>query len=122
MKAAFIIFTTHLLIFISYPDTTILGLIYLFISMLISTMFYYLIRSFITIQTHITRFAINFIAYIIMLLSILINYPQSDSLSLLYKIYTGRIPNRLTIYRGFKKLGIDFAFLLRRGKNDTNPF
>ncbi len=114
--AAFIIFITYFLIFVSYPDTTPLGPSYLFILMLISIIFYYIIKPSFIKLTYNTKLTINLLAYTIMLLFILISYPQSDSKSVLYKIITGKLPDRLTVWRGLKRLGIDFPFILKVGK------
>lgn len=114
--AIIIIFFTHLLIFLSYPETTPLGPSYMFISIIISSIFYYLIRPLIIKQTENISFTIKLIMWLILLFITLINYPQKDSRAVLLKIYYGELPNRLTIYRGFKKIGIDAYFLLTLDK------
>lgn len=111
-----VIIIIHIAVFVSYPDTTPLGPTYLFISMIISSIFYYLLKPLLKKQTPSVQFYLNFALLIILILFTVINYPQSDSKSVIYKIYTANLPNRLTIYRGFKKLGIDANFILRDKK------
>ncbi|MCX7641711.1 MAG: hypothetical protein N2Z20_03660 [Elusimicrobiales bacterium] len=109
-----LIFLTHIIIFISYPDTTPLGPSYMFISFIISTAFYYLIKPKLLVQIPIISSFLKLLMWLILFITILINYPQKDSKSVMYKIYQGQLPTRLTIYRGFKKLGIELNFILMR--------
>jgi hypothetical protein len=39
-------------------------------------------------------------------------YPQKDGLSVYSKIIEGKFPDRFSIYRGLKSLGIDYPSIL----------
>lgn len=114
--ALILIIISHLIIFVCYPETTPLGPSYLFISIIISSIFYYLTRP--LFRKTSKSFSVNtkFIMWLLLIFFTLINYPQNDNKSVLSKILDGNFPRKIDIYRGFKKIGMDATFILMGGK------
>lgn len=110
--AVTLIIITHLIIFISYPDTTPLGPSYMFISIILSSMFYYLIKPSLKKTSKSFSFNIKIVMWLSLLFFTIINYPQKDNKSVLSKILKAQFPKKIDLYRGFKKIGIDAPFIL----------
>lgn len=104
--------STHIIFLITYPDTTFMGPMYLFISFLLWSSFFYLMKTAIIRFSRDTKITIFTIIYIIMLLSIMSFYPQKDGLSVYSKVIEGKFPDRFSIYRGLKSFGIDYPSIL----------
>jgi len=106
----------HILPVILYPETTVLGPTYLFVSFLLWSAFFLLLKSsFYKLSTKTSSFIFIVIA-IAMLLSIMFFYPQRNNKPVFYKILDEEYPDRFTIYRGFKKLGINIPQILTEKK------
>ncbi|MEF3280038.1 MAG: hypothetical protein K6357_03635 [Elusimicrobiota bacterium] len=113
-----IIFLTHFIALILYPDTTFLGVIYLSISALLwfgfSSLFSFSILRF---NTTVKSFLLTTI-YLIMLLSIMLCYPQKDGKSVIGKIADEQYPDRFSLYRGFKQLGLPSNWIIGNTKKE----
>lgn len=109
-------FITHISFLITYPDTTFLGHIYLFISFLLWSSFMTLFKISSNGLSQGARSTILTILYIISIITTSYLYPQKDGKSVYLKITNGDFPDNLRLYRGFKKIGIEFDFLLKEKK------
>jgi hypothetical protein len=106
----------HISALVLYPETTVLGPTYLFVSFLLWSAFFLLLKSsFYKLSTKTSSFIFIVIA-IAMLLSIMFFYPQRNNKPVFYKLLDEEYPDRFTIYRGFKKLGINIPQILPEKK------
>ena len=106
----------HLSVLVFYPETTVLGPTYLFVSFLLWSAFFCLLKSsFYKLSGKTVSFIFTVIA-IAMVLSVMFFYPQRNNKPVFYKLLDEEYPDRFTIYRGFKKLGIDFPQILSEKK------
>jgi hypothetical protein len=97
---------THIIVYLSYPDTTAFGLGYLLASNLLWICFFMLLNFSIRNLKEFTQYLIRFITYFIMLFITLSYYPQIDGKSVYDKIIDGKYPNRYSFYRGLRRFGI----------------
>jgi hypothetical protein len=99
----FVVFT-HILIYFSYPDTTLFGFAYLFASNLLWIGFFGFLNISIRNLNYFTRSFLKFFFYFIMLYITIIFYPQRDGKSVFDKIADGKYPDKYSFYRGYRGL------------------
>lgn len=115
MTAVFIILF-HILVYITYPETTIFGIGYLIMSTFISIFVYYSLKNLFRLTNHKNLIVMRIIFFTILAIFTFHYYPQRDKISVFQKLAQGRYPNRLTIYKSLKRFGIDAKFLLEKEK------
>lgn len=100
----------HVAFFACYPETGKMGDYYLWISLLVWTVF----MLFLNTSTAILRFisgafgaALNLAAFALMTLAIAATMPQHDRVSVLEKLQKGRYPDRDTINSGMLRFGVN---------------
>jgi len=108
-----IVFFSHFLFLICYPDTTFLGIPYLAVSFLLWTSFFILLRTTLLKLSYNSKMTILTLVYIFMIISIMSFYPQKDGESVYSKITSKKFPDKFSIYRGLKNIGIDYPKILK---------
>jgi len=101
-----VVLLTHIVIYFSYPDTTMFGLGYLFASNLVWIGFFMTVNIAIRNLSKDLKSVIKFIIYFIMLYITMNYYPQIDRKSVFDKIANGIYPDKYSILRGLKRFGI----------------
>lgn len=108
-----LVFLIHLFFFISYPNNGYLGFAYVFIASILWTSFIILFNATLERFSKQTIYTINLIVYFVIIISILYIFPQKDGTAIIDKMAKGEYPNKINIYVGLKRLGIDYKPLIK---------
>ncbi len=100
----------HVAFYAAYPETGSFGTYYLWISLLLWTVFILFINTstkLLRLVSGIAGLAVNLAAFALMALAIAATMPQYDKTSVLEKIQKGRYPDRDTINSGMLRFGVN---------------
>ncbi len=100
----------HMAFFASYPETGPFGTYYLWLSLLLWTVFILFINTsakLVKLISGAAGTAVNIAAFGLMALAIAATMPQYDKTSVLEKIQKGKYPDRGTINSGMLRFGVN---------------
>jgi len=100
----------HAAFFAAYPETGSFGTYYLWISLLLWTVFILFINTstkLLRLVSGIAGLAVNLAAFALMALAIAATMPQYDKTSVLEKLQKGRYPDRDTFNSGMLRFGVN---------------
>lgn len=100
----------HVAFYAGYPETGAFGTYYLWISLLLWTVFILFINTstkLLRLVSGLAGLAVNLAAFALMALAIAATMPQYDKTSVLEKIQKGRYPDRDTINAGMLRFGVN---------------
>lgn len=100
----------HVAFYAAYPETGSFGTPYLWISLLLWTVFIMFINTSVKLVRLVSGAAgaaVNLAAFALMALAIAATMPQFDKTSVLEKIQKGRYPDRDTINAGMLRFGVN---------------
>jgi len=101
----------HLAVFVSYPRTGPMGMLFVLISTIIWTACFIFLFAMMTGTRRPTVLFINTAALLLSFVSALFFMPQNDGVTVFDKLSLGNYPTRETLYIGLKRVGIDYPEL-----------
>lgn len=109
----------HLGAFVCYPESGKMGPTYLYISVLLWTMFAVMLNRAALNASRENRAFIAVAFTLACAFSAISFLPQKDGVSALRKLAAGKYPDRPALYYGLRRLGIDAPGLLPPAKEET---